>query len=495
MSLRTKLFVAISVTLFFVLGLLIWLTLTGERERFVVTDNYRKATLLLAAEIASRVSPEQLLLDTTLVDANGAPMRELRSIAILRRDASGAVVIDQARGALSPQRAEAAGVAKACELASQAFDTGTSRPDDDGDAIAVPSPPSWSADPAAKPATVVYLEVEPTPVDPVHATRIGFVVVVGAALVLLLVTWFIVDRVVARPLTEVVRGANRVAVADYSQPVPASGGDDEIQKVITSFNAMMVELGTVQGRMRERTADALLTARKTQDSLVIAQRLASTGRLAAGIAHEVNNPLAGMINAVRSLRTKDMPPAKRDEYLQIVEEGLHRIQVTVAKILQFTPHKVAPQPVNMENVVRPVLALARHRIEKEQVEVAAQFPQEAAVVFGDPYELQQALLNVLLNALDALEEAHRETPRIEVVTSVLQDEVHLLVRDNGVGMKEEDLPRAFDLFFTTKEPGKGTGLGLATSHKILTDHGGRVDLRSRGSEGMDVVFVLPRFHG
>ena len=115
------------------------------------------------------------------------------------------------------------------------------------------------------------------------------------------------------------------------------------------------------------------------------------------------------------------------------------------------------------------------------------------MVFGDPYELQQALLNLVLNALDALEEAHRESPRVEVTTTVTDDEVHVLVSDNGVGMKDEDVPRAFDLFFTTKEPGKGTGLGLATAHKILTDHGGRIDLRPRGPEGMDVEIVLPRF--
>jgi signal transduction histidine kinase len=329
----------------------------------------------------------------------------------------------------------------------------------------------------------------------VHVSRVSFVVVVCAGLGLLAVTWFIVDRVVARPLAEVVRGAKRVSVDDYGTPVPASGGDDEIQQVVSAFNSMMVEMGTLQGRMRERTQDALLTAKKTQDSLVIAQRLASTGRLAAGIAHEVNNPLAGMINAVHALRTKDMPAAKRDEYLEIVEDGLRRIQATVAKILQFTPHKVAPQRVDVNEVVRPVLALARHRIEKEEVVVAAAPCREPAVVFGDPYELQQALLNVVLNALDALEEAHRENPRVDVLTSVVGDEVHILVRDNGVGMKDEDVPRAFDLFFTTKEPGKGTGLGLATAHKILTDHGGRIELRSRGSDGMDVEFVLPRFDG
>jgi signal transduction histidine kinase len=340
---------------------------------------------------------------------------------------------------------------------------------------------------------VYCLEVEPTGVDPVHISQVSFLVVVGAGLVLLAVTWIIVDRVVARPLGEVVRGANRVAVGDYGTPVPSSGVDDEIQKVIAAFNSMMIEIGALQGRMRERTQDALLTAKKTQDSLVIAQRLASTGRLAAGIAHEVNNPLAGMLNAVHSLRTKDMAPAKRDEYLEIVEDGLRRIQATVAKILQFTPHSVAPRRVDVQDVVRPVLALARHRIEKEEVEVVATPSPEPAVVFGDPYELQQALLNVVLNALDALEEAHRETPRVEVTTTVAHDEVRLLVRDNGVGMKDEDVPRAFDLFFTTKEPGHGTGLGLATAHKILTDHGGRIDLRSRGTDGMDVEFVLPRF--
>jgi signal transduction histidine kinase len=424
--------------------------------------------------------------DSLLLDSAGRLNRNLRSMRIVSRapgsmervDDFGAIVSDRESGA------------RAAELVERVFSTGESAAS--GDALAVPM---HGESGEGAPGAVAYLEVEPTPVDPVHVSRISFLVVVGAGLVLLTVTWFIVDRVVARPLAEVVRGARRVAVGDYGTPVPTSGGQDEIQQVVDAFNAMMVEIGSLQSRMRERTQDALLTAKKTQDSLVIAQRLASTGRLAAGIAHEVNNPLGGMLNAVHALRTKEMPPGKRDEYLEIVEDGLRRVQMTVAKILRFTPHKVAPRTVDVEDVVRPVLALARHRIEKEEVEVVAVPSAEPAIVFGDLYELQQAVLNVLLNALDALEEAHRETPRIEIRTVVTDDEVHLLVRDNGVGMREEDLPRAFDLFFTTKDPGKGTGLGLATAHKILSDHGGRIDLRSRGAEGMDVEFVLPRSQG
>jgi signal transduction histidine kinase len=487
MSLRHKLFGAIGLTLCVVIGLLVALTLAGEREPLDQVDAFREATLEFAGEVAMRLRPEGVQ-DSSLVDRDAHLNRDLASFAVFVRR-GGESVLDKPFGEIRSDESEAR---RAAALADVVFRTGESAAG--GDAAAVPMRGGDAdAGSTAAPEAVAYLRVRPTPFDRFHVSRVSFVVVLSAGLVLLAVTWFIVDRVVARPLSEVVRGARRVSVGDYGTPVPSSGGDDEIQQVIAAFNSMMVEMGTLQGRMRERTQDALLTARKTQDSLVIAQRLASTGRLAAGIAHEVNNPLAGMINAVRALRVKDMPPGKRDEYLEIVEDGLRRVQATVAKILQFTPHKVAPQRVDMDEVVRPVLALARHRIEKEEVVVAAVASAQPAVVFGDPYELQQALLNVVLNALDALEEAHRETPRVEVTTSVVGDEVRVLVRDNGVGMKEEDLPRAFDLFFTTKEPGKGTGLGLATAHKILTDHGGRIELRSRGSEGMDVEFVLPRF--
>jgi signal transduction histidine kinase len=486
MSLRARLFGAIVVTLCIVLGLLVLLTLLGERDRNEELDGLRRSSLQFAGEVAARLQPESVQ-DSTLVDRERVVNRNLRSIVVFRRRAAETGTVDRF-GAVETDEAAAA---RAVELADEVFRSGESR--SRGFEIAVPMRGESTA--AGVPEAVCWLEVAPGSGDPERVTRLAFVVVVSAGLVLLAVTWFIVDRVVARPLAEVVRGAQRVAVGDYGTPVAPTQAADEIRQVVAAFNSMMVEIGTLQGRMRERTQDALLTARKTQDSLVIAQRLASTGRLAAGIAHEVNNPLAGMLNAVHALRTKDLPPAKRDEYLEIVEDGLHRVQATVAKILQFTPHKVAPRPVAIDEVVRPVLALARHRIEREEVEVAAVAAGEGAVVFGDPYELQQALLNVVLNALDALEEAHRETPRIEIRTTVHDDEVHLVVSDNGVGMKDDDVPRAFDLFFTTKEPGKGTGLGLATAHKILTDHGGRVELRPRGAEGMDVAFVFPRFRG
>jgi signal transduction histidine kinase len=345
-------------------------------------------------------------------------------------------------------------------------------------------------------SAVVFVELRTDEIlQPVVVGRLTWAAIVVAGLILLLVTWLLVDRVVARPLRHVVDAAGRVAAGDYSIAVPESGRDDEIERVIGAFNRMMVDLDRLQGRMKAQMGDVLAEARRTQDSLVIAQRLAATGRLAAGIAHEVNNPLAGMLEAVHALRTREMPAPKRDEYLELVEEGLRRIQATVSRILQFTPHKVSPRPMTMDEIVRPVLALARHRIERQRVEVTVEGSDVSAQFFGDPYELQQAVLNVVLNALDALEESHGAKPSLGLRTSADEREVRLVVRDNGPGIQEEDLARVFDLFFTTKDPGKGTGLGLATAHKILTDHGGRIELRSRPGHGTEAEFTLPRFHG
>lgn len=487
MSLRFKLFGVLGATLCVVLGMLVAVALFQEQRRAAREQALRNDFVEFAADLASPADmvPESVLL------RNGRMHARVRAVGIYRvAPAGGQPSLDRAWGAL---RDDAPTRDRAAELVDAAFRSG--RPERRGVAVAVPTRRAGDDGGAAveRVAAVVYVELrEWLAGDPGEVGRLSFVVVVGAGALLLLVLWFLLDRVVTRRLQEVVRAAGRVAVGDYSTRVPETGRDDEIERVVEAFNTMMVQLGRLQGRLREQMGDVLAKARQTQDSLVIAQRLAATGRLAAGIAHEVNNPLAGMLNAVHALRTRDMPPAKRQEYLELVEEGLSRIQATVARILQFTPHKVAPRAATLNEVVRPVLALAKHRIEKDGVEVVVVEEDAGAQVFGDPYELQQAVLNVVLNALDALESSGRESPRLEFRTSADDSEARLLVRDNGTGMRDEDLAKAFDLFFTTKEPGKGTGLGLAMAHKILSDHGGRIQLRSRGTEGLDVEFVLPR---
>lgn len=314
MSLRSKLFGAIGATLCVLLGVLVALTLIQDRQRSASERELRRALLEFAADLCA---PAELVPQSVLV-RGGRVHPEVRAVAVYPGPWDG--------GRPQPERAwgslgnDAALDERAARMVEAAWTSGEAQ--FEGVSAALPTRRAVEGTaPAARTTAVVFLELRASAApDPVEVSRASYVAIVAAGVVLLLFTWFVVDRVVARPLREVVAAAGRVAAGDYSQPVPESGRADEIERVIEAFNSMMEELDRLQGRMKAQMGDVLAEARRTQDSLVIAQRLAATGRLAAGIAHEVNNPLAGMIEAVRALRTREMSPPKREEYLELVEE-------------------------------------------------------------------------------------------------------------------------------------------------------------------------------
>jgi signal transduction histidine kinase len=484
-SLRGKLFGAISFTLCIVMVSLVWVALVLERARQSEIERHQRLALTLAGELVRQI-PAAALPDTNIFGDAGQLTDGLRAIYIFEFDDDAQrprLLVRRGRATRDPElRRQAEELAKECASTGQIVRRGTKK--------AAPQ----KRDESDGRLRVAYVEVEQAGIAADQVARYTFLVVVTAAALLGLLVWFIVGRVVSRPLREVALAARRVGDGDYSHPVPRSAGDDEIQRVVAAFNQMMEEVSALQTRLQEDIGEEVAKEKRTQASLVIAQRLGATGQLAAGIAHEVNNPLGGLMNAVHALATKDVSDERRREYLELIDDGLKRIQATVSKILQFTPHKVAPREVDLADVVRPTIALARHRIEQDGVQVVLEMADDA-VVFADPYELQQALLNVVLNALDALADAEREQPEILIRSTRAEESVEILVRDNGTGMSEAEIDRAFDLFFTTKETGRGSGLGLATAHKIVTDHGGRLELASREGEGMDVLFVLPRERG
>jgi two-component system NtrC family sensor kinase len=300
-------------------------------------------------------------------------------------------------------------------------------------------------------------------------------------------TYLLLDRRVLKPLGLLVEGSARVAEGDLRREIPSEGGRDEMARLVNAFNAMMVEVRNYREHMEKLVAEEKARVQAAQRQLVIAQRLAATGTLAAGIAHEVNNPLGGMINAARRLQ-KDAPEGRTREYLDLILEGLVRVQETVKKILQFTPRELKPQPVDLQDVCARALDFVAHRVGKMGVEVRTEFPGDLPRVFGDPSELQQVFLNLVINALDALPE---KGGRIAVRGRREGASVEIDIEDNGCGMTEEQKSRAFDLFYTTKEAGKGTGLGLAIVHNIVDGHNGRIELRSKAGEGTTIRLAFP----
>ena len=224
------------------------------------------------------------------------------------------------------------------------------------------------------------------------------------------------------------------------------------------------------------------------------RRLAAMGELAAGIAHEINNPLGGMRNAVESLEKGDLDPERRARYLTLVDGGLSRIQGIVGKLLRFTPRSGFSEDVFLyAEAVQDAVALIEHRADSDGVKLAVALEgAEGATVRGDRSEVGQAVLNLLQNALDALGDGCPEGAPQLSVSFVNEDGEHrLAVRDNGPGVEEERLSRLTDLFYTSKEVGRGTGLGLPLALHVASAHGGRLLLTSAPGGGFLAELCLP----
>lgn len=335
------------------------------------------------------------------------------------------------------------------------------------------------------------LDLPEEPALPAAFQPTTILLAMGAGTVTLLaLTWLLLERSVLKPLAELAAGAQRVARREYAAPVPGPGGD-EIGRVVASFNSMMAEVGAAERVLTEKVEEATRRAEERGRGLVIAQRLAATGTLASGIAHEINNPLGGMLNVARKLKQEEderrtEAGGTRRRYLQLLVDGLLRIEEIVRRVLQFTPRRVEPAVVPILDLVRKAIAFADHRAKKSRVAISIEGVD--APVLAEPGEMQQVFLNLVLNACDALAE---KGGRVEVRSRVHGGKVVLDVSDDGPGMTQEQQERCFDLFFTTKEPGKGTGLGLSVAHHIVEQHGGALTVRSQPGAGTTFTVTLP----
>jgi two-component system C4-dicarboxylate transport sensor histidine kinase DctB len=283
---------------------------------------------------------------------------------------------------------------------------------------------------------------------------------------------------------------------------------------------MTVEVRDAEERLAREVREATAKARQAEAAAMTQRRLAATGELAAGIAHEINNPLGGLQNAVEVLARGSLPAPKREQYFELLRAGLERIRATVGQLLRFTPRhtNAAPlRPLRVERPIQDALALVRHRAQAQGVELVvscagasapasgAAWPAalaarlaELPAVLGEEGELGQALLNLLVNALDAVREGLADgarAPRIEVELGARAGELSIAVIDNGPGVGPAELGRIGDLFYTTKEVGQGTGLGLPIVHNVAAAHGGRLELESRPGAGFRATLVLPAAPG
>ncbi len=229
---------------------------------------------------------------------------------------------------------------------------------------------------------------------------------------------------------------------------------------------------------------------KMEEQLIVTDRLACIGELASGVAHELNNPLTGVIGFSELLLEKEVPNDIREDIAIIHHEAIRAAEV-VKNLLTFA-HKHTPskQAVNINSTIASVLGLRAYEQKVKNIKVVTQFDQDLPDVIADGFQLQQVFLNIVVNAGYAMEEANNGGV-LTIKTERDKGIVRALFIDDGLGIKEEDMKYIFDPFYTTKEVGKGTGLGLSICHGIITEHKGKIYARSEQGEGTTFVVELP----
>jgi two-component system, NtrC family, sensor kinase len=327
-----------------------------------------------------------------------------------------------------------------------------------------------------------------------HALTPGaFVAVVaGGSVVSAVLGTALLWRAVARPVDRLLAAAELLR-GDGGMPVLGDGSGPGLSRASVAFARVVEDLEEERRRVAgkaEELARAGEALGETRVHLARSERLATVGRLAAGLAHEVGNPLGAIAGYAEVARSR-VPPGADPELgaaVQRIADATARIDRILHDLLDFarpTPARV--DRVQVGGLVESAVRLARVQPRFREVEVALDLPAGLPALRGDAHQLGQVLLNVLLNAGDAM----RGRGRVEIAARPLEGTVELAVADQGPGIRPEHLPRVFDPFFTTKEPGQGTGLGLAISYRIVEQHGGVLSVENRPRGGAVFRLRLP----
>jgi two-component system NtrC family sensor kinase len=225
--------------------------------------------------------------------------------------------------------------------------------------------------------------------------------------------------------------------------------------------------------------------------LASAERLAAIGRLAGGVAHEINNPLGGILAFAQILQREEVTPVERKEYLAEIERSALRCKAIVEALLRFSRQapRLDRRRVSVNDVVRDAARTLGARDPHMASVLHLELGDGLPAVLGDSIQLQQVVANLVSNALDS--DAGRADIRVATAPATDGGSVKLQVVDRGGGIDDEHLARLFDPFFTTKEEGKGAGLGLAVAYAIVQDHGGKIVARNRTGGGAEFTVTLP----
>ena len=228
--------------------------------------------------------------------------------------------------------------------------------------------------------------------------------------------------------------------------------------------------------------------RRTQEQLLQSEKLAAMGRLTSQIAHELNNPLYGIMNTLELLKTEISPESKRRKVLEMALSETFRLSDLLRKMLSFSkPDQEEKQAVDLNTVLDEILILHEKQLQENDIKIKTFFAEALPQISASKNQLRQVFLNLVANARDAMPSGGT----LSVKTAADKENVKIEISDSGVGIKEEHIKKIFDSFFTTKDTVKGVGLGLSVCYGFIKDHGGDIKVKSKENEGTTFSITFP----
>jgi two-component system NtrC family sensor kinase len=326
-----------------------------------------------------------------------------------------------------------------------------------------------------------------------HRAHLILFMAITVGMIWLISTIFIWG-VVYRPVKELIAGTHRVADGDLDYRLPVRSAD-ELSDLAASFNKMTAEVAGVHAEIEERVKRKTAELDQAHRSLLSSEKMASIGKLAATVAHEVNNPLFGILTYARlTLREVEMGPAgsreEMAEQLHIIERESKRCGDIMRNLLTFARQAPSHREANDANtLIGRALVLVRHQAELLGIDLRSDLGKDLPPVSCDGGQIQQAVLVLLVNATEAM--PHGGVLEVATKLDAAAGQVRIKVRDTGSGIPAEALSQIFEPFFTTKEDQQRTGLGLAVARSIIEQHGGEIAVESMPGKGTEFVVSLP----
>lgn len=354
-------------------------------------------------------------------------------------------------------------------------------------------------------AAAIEMSLEDAVTSILNTQRIFFVYFLVNILVLTLAGFYSLYMALVKPINRLVATAEKFTDEQaffFRQDLK----DSEFNKLYRSLNTMLNRINDDRTKLRDSVASLEATNRelsRAHQEIVRAESLASVGRLSAGVAHEIGNPIGIVIGYLELLKNDRLTGEQRQDFLRRAESEVTRVKNIIRQLLDFARQPEADEPVGHFDptlILDEVISLCTVHPQMAGIEVTREYPEHQCLIMVPAAQMKQVLLNMIINAADAVQSGpnnhsgrigFRVYSKVENSPADQPGLVCIEITDNGVGIDAEHLPHIFDPFFTTKDPGQGTGLGLSICYTLIENLGGLIRVTSTSGMGTTFIITLP----